>query len=46
MEFTQPGERAMVDSKNESRLDVRKVLVGGLLAWVIQALVMIVHRMP
>jgi hypothetical protein len=36
----------MRDIENHARFDVRKALVGGVLAWVIQALVLFVHRLP
>lgn len=34
----------MVDMPEENRLDVRKALVGGVLAWIIQALVIFLHH--
>lgn len=34
----------MRDMETEARLDVRKALVGGLLAWVIQAVVLFFYR--
>lgn len=34
----------MVDMQDETRIDVRKVVIGGLLAWIIQAMVMFFHR--
>lgn len=36
----------MSNLENEARIDVRKAVVGGLLAWVIQAIVMFVYRIP
>lgn len=36
----------MVEFEKQSRLDVRKALIGGLLAWAVQALAMFVHRLP
>lgn len=36
----------MKDLENETRIDARRALAGGLLAWVIQALVMYLYRLP
>lgn len=37
-------ERPMMDTKTEARIDVRRAVIGGLLAWIIQALVMVLFR--
>lgn len=34
----------MRDMETEARLDVRKAVIGGLLAWVIQAAVIFFYR--
>ena len=36
----------MIETKSEARIDVRRAVVGGMLAWVIQALVMVLFRSP
>jgi hypothetical protein len=36
----------MIDSKNEARVDARRAVIGGLLAWIIQVLVMFLFRHP
>lgn len=35
-----------MDMEHETRIDIRKILVGGLLAWIIQALALMVFRLP
>jgi hypothetical protein len=35
-----------MDMEHDTRIDIRKILVGGLLAWVIQALAIMVFRLP
>lgn len=39
------SEARMTEVKNETRIDVRKAIIGGVLAWIIQALVMFFHRL-
>jgi hypothetical protein len=36
----------MRNMENHARFDVRKVLVGGVLAWIIQAAVLFFYRLP
>lgn len=36
----------MTETKSEARIDVRRAVAGGLLAWIIQALVMYLFRNP
>lgn len=36
----------MRNFENHARFDARKALVGGVLAWVIQALVLVFYRLP
>lgn len=36
----------MTETKPEARIDIRRAVAGGLLAWVIQALVMVLFRNP
>jgi hypothetical protein len=39
-------EHPMIETKPEARIDVRRAVAGGLLAWIIQALVMFLFRNP
>jgi hypothetical protein len=39
-------EPQMIKTENETRLDLRKAVIGGLLAWVMQALALWVFRLP
>lgn len=32
--------------ENETRIGIRKILVGGLIAWIIQALAILAFRLP
>jgi hypothetical protein len=36
----------MIETKSEARIDIRRAVMGGLLAWIIQALVMFLFRNP
>ena len=36
----------MIKTENETRLDVRNAVIGGLLAWIMQALVLWIFRLP
>lgn len=41
-----PLEPNMIKTENETRIDFRKAVIGGLLAWVIQALVLWIFKIP
>ena len=38
-------EPTMIETKQEARIDVRRAVIGGLLAWLIQAMVMFLFRL-